>query len=565
MRRRTRPKGAVVGAAAGSPGRVVPHARGGGSVVALPASRGSEGPSANQRPAATVAMRGISKSFNGHVANDAVNFDVRLGEIHALLGENGAGKTTLMNILSGFLQPDDGTLSIGEQGVEFRSPRDALQHGIGMVPQQSVLVPPLTVAENIVLGEGSNWQPVMRTKEIHRRVAAHAERYGMVVHPRRLVATLSVDEVQRVDILRLLFKNATTLILDEPTAVLARPHVEQLFETLRALRDRGCAVVIVTHKLDEVMEVADRATVLRHGRVVKVVERERFDQDALAEALVGDSPSPIVRDATHLPVGHGNVVYAVEGLCVDGDTHAQAVAELSFEIRAREILGLAGVEGNGQMELVEALAGVRPLAGGHVRIDGNVLYEIDPAHLDRLSVGVVSGERLRWDVFVELSAAENLLLSAVAEGRGGYTRWGFLRRQKMDNDARSQLIDFGVRPSEPERLVGTLSGGNQQRVVLARELSRKPDVLVAAYPTRGLDIAAASFVQETLLELRRQGAAILLVSADLDELLTLADRVGVLYRGRLSYLSPIANADRRVMAAAMVGLSREDSERPARV
>jgi ABC-type uncharacterized transport system ATPase subunit len=561
--RRSRPARGGVGtlvSSAASPSAHAPPPP--ASSVSLAAGDRATAPANHDPEPATVAMRAISKSFDGQLANDAIDLDVRPGEIHALLGENGAGKTTLMNILSGFLQPDAGRVSVGNAALDFRSPRDALRHGIGMVHQHSVLVPTLTVAENVVLGQESNWQLKMPRKEIHRRVAACGEHYGLAVDPRALVSSLSVDQVQRVEILRLLYKDASTLILDEPTAVLARLHVDQLFATLRSLRERGCGVVIVTHKLDEVLELADCATVLRRGRVVEVVERECFNEDALTEALVGHSLSPIVRRESRAENGDARVVYAVEGLSVNGDRHPDAVAELSFEIKAGEILGLAGVEGNGQMELVEALAGVRPFSGGLVRIGPNALEQADPGQLDRLGVGVVSGERLRWDVFPELSAAENLLLSAIAEGRGGYTSWGFLRGRKIESAARSQLADFDVRPSDPQRIVGTFSGGNQQRVVLARELSRKPAVLIAAYPTRGLDIAAARFVQKTLLGLRQAGTAVLLVSADLDELLALSDRVGVLYRGRLSYMSPTASADRRAMAAALVGLSRAETRRP---
>jgi ABC-type uncharacterized transport system ATPase subunit len=508
-----------------------------------------------------VAMRGVSKSFDARPANADVNLDVRPGEIHALLGENGAGKTTLMRILSGSLRPDAGRIAVGGEPVEFQSPADALRHGIGMVHQHSVLVPTLTVAENVVLGHEPPWRLRMRRRELLRDVSARAEQCGLEVDPGRLVGSLSVDVAQRVEILRLLFRDVATLILDEPTAILARPHVERLFETLRDLRAQGRAIVVVTHKLDEVLELADRATVLRRGRVVDVVERAAFDEQALTEALVGRALAPIAPPAPRRPPRRDGASYAVDDVNVRGDRSEDAVAGLSLEIGAGEILGLAGVEGNGQVELVEALSGVRPLSAGRVRVGDHTLSRVTPAALDRLGVAVVSADRSRWDVFPELSAGENLLLSRIAEGDRELTRWGFVRRRRMREAARARLEEFDVRPCEPDQPVGTLSGGNQQRVVLARELSRKPVAVIAAYPTRGLDLAATRFVHTTLLQLRDSGSAVLLVSADLDELLALSDRAGVLYRGRLSYLSETQAADRSAMAAAMVGLAGHDGGR----
>jgi general nucleoside transport system ATP-binding protein len=536
----------------GKPGEALPDPEMSGPSSAVQSAPTS--PPGADRGTALVAMHAISRSFGNQLANDSIDFDVRPGEIHALLGENGAGKTTLMNILSGLILPDSGTVSIDGAAAELESPADALAHGIGMVHQHSVLVPTLTVTENLMLGQRSNLDLSMRMSELEEQAAARMEEFGVPIDPRARVGSMAVDEVQQVDILRLLFQDVRTLILDEPTAVLAPPHIVQLFSTLRRLRDRGCSIVVVTHKLQEALDIADRATVLRKGRVVTVVERSDFDEETLTKAVVGHLLPPVVERKPALGATEREIVYGVENLTVDGDRRERAVDEITFEIRAGEILGFAGVEGNGQMELVEALAGLRPVAGGRVRVGSELLERLSPSSLDRMEVGIVSGERLRWDVLRELSVAENLLLSEIVEDRGEYARWGFLRRRKIEERAKSRIADFAVRPTDPKQLVGALSGGNQQRVVLARELSKEPTVVIAAHPTRGLDVAAARFVQEALVSLARGGTGILLVSGDLEELLSLSDRVGVLYRGELTYLRTAAMADMQEMARAMCGL-----------
>lgn len=367
-----------------------------------------------------------------------------------------------------------------------------------------------------------------------------------------------------MEILRLLGKDVRILILDEPTAILAQAHVEQLFGALRRLRERGCSVVIVTHKLSEVIELADTATVLRHGRRVAVLDRGDFDADRLAAAVVGAEPTGLDarepaavgarRDAASRAVTTGDVVLGLDRLVVAGEHHERALDELTLDVRAGEILGLAGVEGNGQGELIEALAGVRAIASGRVRIGDAALTRVDPRRLDRLGVAIVSGQRRRWDVIPDLSVEENVLLSDLVDPAGGYARFGFLRRRRMAAAVRDRMRAFDVRPDDPERLVGTLSGGNQQRVVLARELARKPVLLVAAYRTHGLDIAAVRFVHETLLALREQGTAVLVVSADRDELFAISDRVAVLYRGRVRYEARVCDVDVRAFGRAMVGL-----------
>ncbi|MEX1141006.1 MAG: ABC transporter ATP-binding protein [Thermoleophilaceae bacterium] len=523
-----------------------------------------------------VAMSGIRKSFDGVVAVEDVDFEARPGEIHALLGENGAGKTTLMSVLAGMLKPDAGEIRLDGDPVTLGSPRDALRHGIGMVPQHPALVPNLSVADNLILGRESSWRPRLRRAALDRWASELRARYGAEVDLRAPAGALAIDEVQQVEILRLLGKDVRSLILDEPTAVLAQAHAARLFAALKRLRDEGCAIVIVTHKLKEVMELADRATVLRRGRLVRSFERSEFDEDALAGAVVGSELKAFVRSegragearAAARPGLDGrstaNAVLVADGLVVRGASGARAVDGLSLEVRAGEILGIAGVEGNGQAELVEALAGVREIDAGALEIDGCELGSVDPRQLDRLGVGVVSGDRLRWDVVPELSISENLLLSELVDPRSCFGSWGFLSWRRIRDEVAKRMSEFDVRAAEAEQAVGKLSGGNQQRVVLARELSRRPRLVIAAYPTRGLDVAAVRFVHQTLSELRDQGTAVLLVSADRDELFALSDRVGVLYRGRMAYESATATVDQRELGRAMVGLGAGCShgERP---
>jgi len=509
-----------------------------------------------------VEARGLRRTFGELVANDDVDFTVRPGEIHALLGENGAGKTTLGTMLAGLLKPDRGEILAGGEPVAFGSPRDALRHGIGMVQQHSVLVPGLTVAENLVLGTESSWNPRLRHRAVERWAAELCERFGAGLDVSAPLATLSIDEVQQVEILRLLGRDVRVLILDEPTAVLARAHAERLFEALRGLRERGCSVVIVTHKLSEVIELADRATVLRHGRVVARLDRPEFNEDALASAVVGTELAEFGHEPAAIGVsedmprhgGAGDVVLAIEDLVVDGERSAGAVDRLSLQVRAGEVLGLAGVEGNGQAELIEALSGVRGVSSGTVRIGDRTLTQLDPRTLDRLGVAVVSSERRRWDVVQDLSIEENILLSELADPASDFSRWGFLRRSKMDAAVAERIKAFDVRPADPSRSVATLSGGNQQRVVLGRELAHRPRLLIAAYPTHGLDVAAVRFVHRTLLKLRDEATAVLVVSADRDELFALSDRVAVLYRGRIGYEAEREKADMRQFSRAMVGL-----------
>ena len=505
-------------------------------------------------PADAIELRGITKSFGATVANKDVDFDLVPGEIHALLGENGAGKTTLMSILFGLVLPDEGEIRIGGEPVSFSSPHDALLRGIGMVHQHFMLVPGFTVAENVVLGSVSPWNMALRRARIEQSVGEAAARYGMNLDPRRRIRELPIDVQQRVEILKLLYRGARTLILDEPTSALGPAQIDALFVTLRELRESGHAVVIVTHKLSEVMQIADRVTVLRAGRKTVTVDRGSFDERSLALAMTGRELQEL---PPRTPVESERPLLEVKGIrALDRHGHP-AVDGVSFSVRAGEILGVAGVEGNGQRELFDLLAGVLRPSDGEVLVEGTDVTGALPSTLHRHGVSAIPEDRQGWGLVLDMTLAENLALAAVPAGR--QTRYGLLRRRAIRAEARRLLEQFDVRPADPDLRVASLSGGNQQKVVLARELGRQPKVLIAAQPTQGLDVGAADYVQRCLLDVRARAGAVVLVSNDLDELLKLSDSLIVLYRGRVFYEASVSSVSMGTLALAMAGT---DATRP---
>jgi ABC-type uncharacterized transport system ATPase subunit len=511
------------------------------------------------RAARVISMRSIVKRFGPVVANDSIDFDVSPGQIHALAGQNGAGKTTLMRILFGELAPDSGQIVAEGQAVSLASPRDALDLGIGMVHQNLMLVPDLTVAENVVLGSRALSGLRLRTREIDEEVRALSGAFGLEVDPRRPVGSLSIDLQQRVEILKLLYRGVTTLILDEPTAVLGPKETELVFAALRDLKATGRSVVIISHKLSEVVEIADRVTVLRHGRVVSVADRGSFDEAKLALAMLGTIPPVVARPTPPTPVAVGlsstaapQARLVVEGVTVLADNRRPALDGLSMQVWPGEVVGVAGVEGNGQQELSQALAGLRPLAGGRLLVSGRALDRADPRSFRQSGLSVITEDRLTWDLALDLSLADNLAMARVAGGE--YRRGALLDRPRIRRDAEALLRRFGVVPPDPDLPAWTLSGGNQQKLVLARELGRRPDVLIVSQPTRGLDVEATRFVQGELLQLRAEGCAIVLITHDLDELLEVSDRVLVLYRGKIAYEARSEEASVDHIADAMAGL-----------
>ena len=514
----------------------------------------------------TVSMRGIAKHFGEVEALKGVDLDLRPGEIHALLGENGAGKTTLMNILYGMFEPEDGEITVAGEPVEFRSPHDAIAAGIGMVHQHFKLVPTLTVTENMVLGARGG--PFLRKRElaaVSARLRELAERYGLDVEPGALVWQLSVGEQQRVEILRALYRDARVLILDEPTATLTPPETARLFPKLRALAAQGAAIVFITHHLEDVIEWADRITVLRRGEGVGTLRPKDSSAQELARMMVGRDvrlmrvvagESRAVDSGRDLgtaepPPAGTRPTLTVTGAGAEGDRGTPALRDVSFSVAPGEILAIAGVEGNGQPELEEALFGVRALDSGSVSLDGTDMTAATPSERMRRGLGLVPSDRYRRGIIRELSVAENLAYDRLGAAPFG-SEWR-LDRRAIGKHAAELIERFSIRVSGPSQLAGTLSGGNAQRVVLARTLSRDLRCLVAAQPTRGLDVGAIEFVWEQLAAARDRGVAILLISTDLDEVMSMADRCCVLYRGRLLAHWTREQLDRDKVGLAMGG------------
>jgi simple sugar transport system ATP-binding protein len=474
-------------------------------------------------------MRGITKRFPGVVANDHVDFDLRKGEVHALLGENGAGKSTLMNILYGLYKPDEGEILSRGQKVSFHSAKDAIDRGIGMVHQHFMLIPVMTVAENIVLAtEPTTAGVLLDYDEAVKRVREISERFGLAVNPTAKVENISVGQQQRVEILKALYRGAEILILDEPTAVLTPQEAGELFGIIKSLQAEGTSIIFISHKLNEVLEIADRITVLRRGKKIDTVPREGATEAGLAKMMVGREVLLRVEKKAAEP---GDVLLEVSDLHVNDDRGLAAVQDVSFVVRAGEIVGIAGVEGNGQSELIEAITGLRRAEGGQIAVAGQVMAHASARKMLDAGVGHIPEDRQRRGLVLEFTIAENIALHDYCYPPD--SRWGWLFPRRLVERARTLIREFDVRGGGPTTRAGALSGGNQQKVVAAREVARDPKVLVAAQPTRGLDVGAIEFLHRRLIEERAEGRAILLVSLELDEVMSLSDRLLVMYEGRV--------------------------------
>jgi ABC-type uncharacterized transport system ATPase subunit len=482
---------------------------------------------ADERP--VLELRGITKQFPGVLANDHVDFDVRRGEVHALLGENGAGKSTLMNILYGLYQPDEGEILIKGERVRLHSPKDAINRGIGMVHQHFMLIPVMTVAENIVLAnEPTRAGLLLDTDAADRRVRELSRSFNFAIDPDARVESITVGQQQRVEILKALYRNADILILDEPTAVLTPQEANELFEILRTLTREGMSVIFITHKLNEVLEIADRITVVRRGKRVDTVDRQGATEERLARMMVGREVLLRVDKPASDP---GDPVLTVDDLHVFDDRGLEAVRGVSFEVRGGEIVGIAGVDGNGQTELIDGITGLRKAASGRVAIGGRNVTGATPSRILDSGLGHIPEDRQRRGLVLEFSLAENVALHDYDKAPD--SRWGWLFPRQLIRRARELLTQFDVRGGGPQTRASALSGGNQQKVVLAREIGREPSVLIAAQPTRGLDVGAIEFVHRRLVEARDNGKAVLLVSLELDEIISLSDRTLVLYEGEI--------------------------------
>ncbi|MCY3832787.1 MAG: ABC transporter ATP-binding protein [Chloroflexi bacterium] len=480
-------------------------------------------------PISRLEMSGIIKRFPGVLAADGIDFDVRAGEIHALLGENGAGKSTLMKMLYGLYHPDAGQIRINDIETIIRNPQDAIQHGIGMIHQHFMLVPSLTVAENIALGMKSSRGARLDLDVVSRRVLELSEIYNLKVDPDLPIWQLAVGEQQRVEILRALYKGAALLILDEPTAVLTPQEVDGLFRILKQLADDGHALVFISHKLHEVLEISQRVTVLRDGRRVNSIPTSEATRPKLAEMMVG---RPVLLEYDKQAADPQADRLVLSGVSALSNRGTIGLDDVSLRLRGGEIVGIAGVSGNGQQELAQCITGLRPLTAGSVTVDGEDVSNAHPSALNAMGLSHIPEERMLDGVIKEFSVAENYVLQD--HGHPKFTRGKiFMLFHKIREFCRRAIETYEIKTPSTETLVKSLSGGNIQKLVLARELSRDPGVLIAAQPTRGVDIGATEYIHQRLLHERDQGTAILLISEDLDEIRALSDRIAVMYEGRI--------------------------------
>jgi simple sugar transport system ATP-binding protein len=501
----------------------------------------------------SLEMRGITKRFPGVLANDKVDFDVKSGEVHALLGENGAGKSTLMKILYGLYHPDEGEILLNGKPVMISSPMDSINLGIGMIHQHFMLVQTLTVAENVALGLPSSRGALTDLDRVSKRILELADIYGLKIDPSAYIWQLSVGQQQRVEIIKALYRGAALLILDEPTAVLTPQEVNELFVIMRQMVRDGHALIFISHKLHEVVDISRRVTVLRDGRTIGTRPTSEITKQDLANWMVG-------REVGFTPdrgdVTPGEIRLQLEGIHCGSDRGTPGLRGVSLEVRSGEILGIAGVSGNGQRELAEAVTGLRKIVSGHVRLEGRDVTNFPPGELTERMLSYIPEERMRDGMIKDFTVAENLILRE--HHKPPYSRSGFLNLGGIANHADKLIREFRVKTPSRDTFAKNLSGGNIQKVVLAREISRNPRAILAAQPTRGLDIGATEYVRMELLEQRKKGAAIMLISEDLDEILALSDRIAVIYEGRIMDIVPRVDAAPEKLGLLMAGVHPEE-------
>jgi general nucleoside transport system ATP-binding protein len=500
-------------------------------------------------------MRGISKRFPGVLASDHVDFDVKSGEVHALLGENGAGKSTLMKILYGMYHPDEGEILLNGKPVMIASPTDAINLGIGMIHQHFMLVPTLTVAENVALGLPSSRGPLTDLDRVSKRILELAKIYGLKIDPDCYVWQLSVGQQQRVEIIKALYRGAALLILDEPTGVLTPQEVDELFVIMRQMVKDGHGLIFISHKLHEVVEISNRITVLRDGHKMGTRPTSEVTKQILANWMVG-------REVGFSP-DRGNVLKGdcrlqLENVSCGSDRGTPGLRGVSLELCSSEILGIAGVSGNGQRELAETITGLRKITGGRVLLEGEDVTGFAPGDLTDRMLSYIPEERMRDGMIKNFTVAENMVLRE--HHKQPYSRSGFLNLSSIATHSDELIKKFRVKTPSHDTLAKNLSGGNIQKIVLAREFSRNPRVILAAQPTRGLDIGATEYVREQLLEQRRKGVAVMLISEDLDEILALSDRIAVIYEGQIMDIVPREKATPEKLGLLMAGVHPEESQ-----
>ncbi len=499
-------------------------------------------------------MKGITKRFPGVLANDRVDFHVHAGEVHTLLGENGAGKSTLMKILYGLYRQDEGEILLHGKPVELISPAHAISHGIGMIHQHFMLVPTLTVAENVALGLKSKRGFLTDLKTVSEKIMELSETFGLHVHPYDYIWQLSVGERQRVEIIKALYRDATILILDEPTAVLTPSEVEDVFAIFRRLADDGRGLVFISHKLQEVLDLSDQITVLRHGRVTGDTTPAESDRHDLAQMMVGREVKLAPDKA---PVQTGSSLLVIKDLFVRGDRGTHAVKGVDLEVKAGEILGIAGISGNGQPELAEAIAGLRTPDAGSIQINGRETTSFTPDQIRQAGLSYVPEERMKDGVVGQFDVKENMIL--LNHGEPPYCKNGFLNFKHIRKHSEELVKEYTVKTPSIDTTTKNLSGGNIQKLIMARELSAEPKVLLASQPTRGVDIGAAEYIHEQIAGQRERGTASVVISEDLDEVMALSDRIAVMFEGKIMGIVKQENATRSSIGLMMTGEKAPDS------
>ena len=504
-----------------------------------------------------IEMRDITKVFGEFVANDKINLHLRKGEIHALLGENGAGKSTLMNMLAGLLEPTSGEIAVNGQVVNLDSPSKAAGLGIGMVHQHFMLVEAFTVAENIILGSELTKNGVLDIAGASKEIKALSERYGLAVDPSAKVADISVGAQQRVEILKTLYRGADILIFDEPTAVLTPSEIEELMAIMKNLVKEGKSIILITHKLDEIRAVFDRVTVIRRGKSIETVKIAGATNADLAEMMVGRSVSFKTEKQASQPK---EVVLSIKDLVVNENRGVPAVKNLSLDVRAGEIVGIAGIDGNGQSELIQAITGLRKVESGSIELKGDSIVGMHPRQITELSVGHVPEDRHRDGLILEMMISENIALQTYY--KEPHSKNGILNYSNITSYAKKLMEEFDVRAASEIVPAAALSGGNQQKAIIAREIDRDPDLLIVSQPTRGLDVGAIEYIHKRLIEERDNGKAVLVVSFELDEILNVSDRIAVIHDGKIQGIVSPETTNKQELGVLMAGgnLGKEKSD-----
>lgn len=502
-----------------------------------------------------IEMIDITKEFGNFKANDGINLSIRKGEVHALLGENGAGKSTLMNILSGLLEPTSGEIKINGETVKITSPNVANQLGIGMVHQHFMLVGKFTVTENIMLGKEISHSGYINIKKAQKKVQELSDHYKLSVNPNALVRDISVGMEQRVEILKTLYRGADILIFDEPTAVLTPQEIDELIQIMRQLTLEGKSIILITHKLDEIKQVADRCTVIRRGESIDTVDVDKVSTQNLADMMVGRQ---VQFKTVKEPSNPKEVVLDIEHLTVKDSRNVTVVDDLDLSIRGGEIIGLAGIDGNGQSELIQAITGLRSVTTGSIKIKDIDITNQSPRFITESGVGHIPEDRQKYGLILQLTLDKNMVLESYY--KAPFSKHGILNDQAITEYAKRLIDEFDVRTTSEKSIAGSLSGGNQQKAIIAREVDKNPDLLIAAQPTRGLDVGAIEYIHKRLIEQRDQGKAVLLMSFELDEIFNLSDKIAVMYDGKIVKVLNASETDESEIGLLMAGSSKEDKE-----